>query len=314
MTARILIGDTMPTRPVLRWHGGKWTLALWVISHFPMHRVYVEAFGGAASVLLRKPRAYAEVYNDLDDEVVNLFRVLQSADGARLRDLLELTPYAEQEFRLAYERSDDPVERARRLVLRSFLGFGTNAHTFSSNGFRSNTRTNPTSGFRANSNRSGTVPAHDWVNYPAALDATIARFKGVTIQSRHANRVLSQHDSPTTLHYVDPPYLPETRSNKNPYCKKHMYTHEIDRDGHVELLGQLRGLAGMVILSGYPSKLYDGMLPGWRKSKIAALADGARKRTEVLWLNPACVAALERDRAQKHMFDLLEPAPAQAAE
>jgi len=114
------------SRPVLCWHGGKFRLAPWVIAHLPPHRIYVEPFGGAASVLLRKPRAYAEVYNDLDGDVVNLFRVLRDAQaGARLIAQLQLTPFAREEFLAAYEPADDPVERARRLVARSFMAFGT---------------------------------------------------------------------------------------------------------------------------------------------------------------------------------------------
>jgi len=199
------------SRPVLRWHGGKWRLAPWIIGHFPHHRVYVEPFGGAGSVLLRKPRAYAEIYNDLDDEVVSLFRVLRdSAQACALKRALELTPFARSEFRSSYEQPDDAVERARRLVVRSFMGFGSNAHASGPNGHRS-------TGFRANSNRSGTTPAQDWRNYPEAIAAMVERLQGVVIECRPAIELISSHDGPETLHYVDPPYLWETRSPGNKY-------------------------------------------------------------------------------------------------
>lgn len=269
------------TRPVVRWFGGKWLLAPWIIAHFPAHRVYVEPFGGGGSVLLRKPRAYAEVYNDLDGEIVNLFRVLRDeGQAARLIELLRLTPFARAEFEEAYEPTEDPVERARRLAVRSFMGFGATGALFHS------------TGFRAASNRSGTTPAHDWANYPAALAAAVLRLAGVVVESADAIAVTARHDGDETLHYFDPPYVHATRSVGNPYCAKHKYRHEMDDAEHIALLEHIDGLQGMVVLSGYATDLYDERLKHWRRVERAALADGARKRTEVLWLNPACVAAL----------------------
>ncbi len=104
---------------------------------------------------------------------------------------------------------------------------------------------------------------------------------------------MAQHDGADTLHYIDPPYVPETRSPANRYDIKHrMYRHELTRDDHAALLDFVRGLSGMVVLSGYPSALYDEALGDWRRVERAALADGARPRTEVLWINPACVARM----------------------
>lgn len=158
-----------PSRPVLRWHGGKWMLAPWIIANFPEHRTYVEPYGGAASVLIRKPRAYAEVYNDLDRDVVALFEILRDPKrGGVLLEQLKLTPFARAEFLLSYQRSDDPIEQARRLVVRSFMGFGSDGHNAAVK-----------TGFRADSNKSGTTRRadarsqidinHNWVdmNTPA---------------------------------------------------------------------------------------------------------------------------------------------------
>ena len=270
------------TRPVLRWFGGKWLLAPWILEYLPQHRIYVEPFGGAASVLLRKPRSYAEVYNDLDHSVVNLFRVLRDAAASlELIEQLRLTPFAREEFDASFSTTEDPVEKARQLIVRSFMGFGANAHVCDRRGRNS-------TGFRSSSNRSGSTPAQDWKNYPDALPAIIDRLRGVTIESRDAKVVMASHDTADTLHYVDPPYVWETRSSGNIANRsKRMYRHDMDDASHGDLLDFLKGLKGMVVLSGYPTDHYDEALHGWHRVEREAFADGARPRTEVLWINPA---------------------------
>lgn len=253
------------TRPVLRYHGGKFVLAPWIISHFPEHRVYVEPFGGAASVLLRKPRSYSEAWNDLDEELFNLFAVVRD-HGEELVRALELTPFSRIEFRASYRPSVTAIEQARRTIVRSFMGFGSNAH-------------GKDTGFRSNSNRSGTTPAHDWRNYPEALVAVIERFRGVVLECRDACEVMLAHDGEETLHYCDPPYLAETRDAGSDY------RHEMTHRDHARVAECLRSLKGMVVVSGYDSALYDKLFQGWRKERRAALADGARDRVEVLWFN-----------------------------
>lgn len=271
---------TEPTRPVLRWHGGKWRLAPWILSFFPKHRVYVEAFGGGGSVLVRKERSYAEIYNDLDDEAVCFFKVLRDrVKGTELYERLKLTPFARTELVEAYADPIDEIDRARKLVVRSFMGFGSDAH-------------NPRNkqAFRANSNRSGSTPAHDWVTYAEALPAAINRLQGVVVENRPATTVMAQHDSADTLHYVDPPYIHETRSSA------HAYAFEMTDEDHGDLLQYLKTVDGMVVLSGYPHPLYEEALSDWRRTERKALADGARERTEVLWINPLCAERLDAEK------------------
>lgn len=259
----------------LRYHGGKWMLGPWVISHFPDHRVYVEPFGGAANVLLRKERSYAEVYNELHPGVVNLFRVLRDPDLSRdLKRLAELTPFAHREFDEAWPaEGDGDLELARKMLVRSFMGHGSNSVTAAS-------------GFRSNSNRLGSTPARDWSRWPDRIDAISERLRGVVIENVDACAVMERHDAPSTLHYVDPPYVTATRTAKNGYALD--FT---DAD-HERLAECLYGLSGMVVLSGYPSELYGNLYAEWEMVSRSALADGARKRTECLWLNPAASQAL----------------------
>lgn len=267
-----------PTRPLLRYHGGKARLAEWITSQFPAHQIYVEPFGGAASVLLRKSRCYAEIYNDLDGEIVHLFRIVRDY-GEEIQRAAELTPFSRDDFELSYEATADPIERARRTMVRSFMGFGGNLTrpnrdgTPQRTGWRSHTKTGRHS-----------TPATDWMNYPAALTAIICRMRGVFIENREAKEVMACHDSPQTLHYVDPPYPHSTRGYDAGGTHRG-YRFEMSDDQHRELATFLHTLKGAVVVSGYACELYDTELfPGWQRIEKHALADGARKRVEVLWM------------------------------
>jgi DNA adenine methylase len=281
-------------RPVLRYHGGKWLLAPWIISHFPNHRTYVEPFAGAGSVLMRKQRSHAEIYNDRWGIVVNVFRVLRDTEQAeRLKRLLYLTPFSRDEFRECanseIQSISDPVERARRSILRSFAGFGS----ASTNGEYS-------TGFRSGSRLSGTTPAHDWAHYTEHIEQFVERLRGVVIENKDAAEVIRQHDGTDVLIYADPPYVQKTRNMRRGNAAYH---HDMTDDDHRALAGELRGAAGMVVISGYPCELYDEELySDWSRKEIESLADGARPRTEVLWLNKSCSDALATEALQRRLF------------
>lgn len=285
------------SRPVLRYHGGKWRLAPWILTFFPAHRMYVEPFGGGGSVLMRKARVYAEVYNDLDSEVVNVFRVLRDFAAAQeLETKLRLTPFARDEFEDAYGESADDVEKARRTIVKAFMGFGS-ASIHNTSGFRTHASSRPPTGFRSNSNRSGTTPGHDWANYPEQIKHFCARLSGVVIENRDASALIAQHDNEEALFYVDPPYPMGTRSDHGKD-----YMHEMTDDDHRALAEVLRSVKGAVVLSGYPCDLYDvDLYPDWARHTRAHLADGAAKRTEVVWLNARCVELLAREASQHQL-------------
>lgn len=156
------------------------------------------------------------------------------------------------------------------------MGFGSNAH------FRA-------TGFRANSNRSGTTPAHDWANLPTAYEALIDRFQGVVLENRPAAKILASQDSPETLHYVDPPYPMGTRSDPDKD-----YQFEMDDRDHMKLALHLKSLKGFVVLSGYNCPLYEEFYSDWLRIDKSTFADGAKPRTESLWINPRAAANLNQ--------------------
>lgn len=277
----------MIKRPMLRYHGGKFRLSAWIRSFFPPHQIYVEPFGGAGSVLLTKERAYAEVYNDLDGEVVNFFRVLRDpAQRARLIEACALTPFSREEFEKAYETSEEPVERARQLAIKCGMGYG------SSGGTKANT------GFRIDSGRKWSTDFAQWQRYPEVIASIGDRLLGVLIECRPATQVMMQHDGKNTLHYVDPPYLFATRQGMRWRSDKY-YRHEMTDFQHMDLLGCLQNLQGHVVLSGFHSEMYSKELAGWSEHRTKSRGNarrGTKIITEVVWLNPRCAHALEKEK------------------
>jgi|SRR5579872_737412 len=246
---------------------------------------------------MRKPRSYSEIYNDLDGEVVNVFRVLQDRKKAsRLEALLRLTPFSRDEFNLSYKPTRSDVERARRTLVRSFMGFGSDSISrlkASSAGFNTRLSSVMRTGFRWNANRSGTAPASDWAHYPDAINGFCERLQGVTIERRDAIVILEKMDRPDTLHYVDPPYPMSVRSRRGGSGGvEHRYRHEMDEEGHERLAATLKRLRGMVLISSYPSKLYARLFEGWHKiewtgGQFCSSNSNSQTRTECVWLNQA---------------------------
>lgn len=258
------------TRPVLRYPGGKYRLRKWIVSHFPPHDFYVEPYGGGGSVLMHKPESRGEIYNDIYGDAVNVFRVLRDPRQAQeLEHLIRLTPCSYEEYRHAYEFCDDPIEQARRTIYRSFMTIGADGVT------RKN------AGFRGLKNSDTVVTAaQEWTRYPDMIKAFTRRLRNVLIENRDALYVMKLYDKPTTLFYVDPPYVMSTRT------KRSVYVNELSDHDHEELSQLLHSLKGMVILSGYQSALYDQFYSGWRKMSKSSTAQNGKSRVECLWLSP----------------------------
>lgn len=271
------------TAPAIRYHGSKFRLAAWILKYLPPHKVYAEPFGGAAGVLLQKPRSYSEVYNDLDGDIVNFFFVLRDPElRKQLLEKIELTPFARAEFEEAWIQTNDPVERARRTAIRAHMGFGSGGATKGS------------TGFRVDCHRAYGTAMHLWTEYPEAIESAGRRFNGVLIENRPALQVIDNHDSIETLFFLDPPYLLETRNAKI----DGVYRHEMSPEEHENLLARARSIKGMVILCGYDHKLYHENLPGWifrsRPSRISS-GRGTAIKNECIWINAQCWEKLNGD-------------------
>jgi len=211
-------------KPLIPWVGGKTRIVKEILRRIPIHTCYVEVFFGGGSVFFAKPPSRCEVVNDINAELVNLYRVVQQRPWTLL---------AEMEWELVSRgRFDDckaqnvaaltPVERAARfyyLVKNAFCARMSRTPDFGT---------------------SATRPPH-YNPFTVARDVGLAwvRLARVTVERKDFRDLIPRYDRPETFFYLDPPYV------EKPGC----YTDDFTEVDHRDLAKELTAVEGKWLLS-----------------------------------------------------------------
>jgi DNA adenine methylase len=259
-------------KPPIVYYGGKTRLASQIAALLQQHRHYVEVCGGSLALLLAKRPARLETANDLDTDLMTFWTVLRDRPDELMR-ACAFTPHARQEARAARELPDDldDLERARRVWV---LLTQSRASTYRPTGWRHHVAPD----------RSATSMARYLTGYLRRMETVARRLREVSLECRPALEVIDTYGRHAdVLLYVDPPYLRSARTSTN-------YRHELPHETeHRALATALRACKATVVVSGYPSALYDQELfPDWHRHQLhTGTGQGGRwaTRTEVLWSN-----------------------------
>lgn len=273
----------MNTLSLVRWAGGKGKQLGDLLPLIPRSRIYVEPFGGGASVLLNRERCDVEVYNDLDGALVNLFNVVREEESfQRFQRLLDYTPYSREQFEscLTFEGISDPVNRA--VAFYTVINQSISGKRLARKGDWARGRLDNL--------------AERWFERHTKLDWIHARIKYVQIECRDALDILQEWDTKDTTFYCDPPYILDTRSQKK------YYAVEPGDEYHHQLVDVLLQCQGNVVLSGYDHPIYHRLSEaGWwtdeygAKASMEVTKEGGqkRKRVEIVYRNQqACEYAI----------------------
>ena len=257
-------------RAVLRYPGAKWRMADFILRYMPAHHSYLEPYFGSGAILFRKTPSPIETVNDINGDVVNLFRVIRE-DASALADYVANIPYARQAYETAVSEMDrfTPIERAARFLVLAWQSYGARAD-------------GKTCGWKRDiAARQAAYAVRNWACLPDWIIAAQGRLKQVQIECQDAIELITQYNNPRVLIYADPPYMHETRS-----CRK-SYRHEMRDLDHVRLLNALNRHSGAVMLSGYACELYNRELKGWTCHDVSAATTSGAVKTESLWIKEA---------------------------
>lgn len=253
-------------RPIRKIHGGKYRIWRWVVDHFPENYtdlIFLDLFGGGGSITLNKKPSVIEKINDKDPVTYSIYEAIKNKPDWLISELSKLT-YSKETFASAL-RNEYP--KAINAIVKTRMSRGGLGKVF---GWSDRLR--------------GGLPGdlNAWNTFIESIPKVHDRFKKVCIIHEDFKVVLAE--TIFEFAYIDPTYVPETRTAKN--C----YDYEMSYEDHEWLLDYVTSQDKKFLISGYNCDLYNDKLKGWNKvEKQVANNSGQgktkQKRIEVLWFN-----------------------------
>jgi DNA adenine methylase len=279
--------DIKKLRPVKRTHGGKYYMAHRInpILQAVPHTIFLEDYGGGASVLLNKAPVQSETYNELDPRAFNLMRVIRESHKALLF-FLDRFEYGEEAFGMAkasdeaWKPGEVPLGKMSEWESVTAAGWYLIRNRMSRGGYGES--------YGWSDRLRGGVPEYinAWRTTKDQIQRVSARLENVQMWHLPAGMAFGMvSDQPHVLVYRDPPYKHSTRTAKDSYGP-----FEMSDEDHVEFLKQSVGANCRVAISGYRSELYDDHLKGWTRHQWNMANHTSQKkakarRVECLWTN-----------------------------
>lgn len=257
-------------KSVIKYPGSKWNIAPRLVELIPEHHSYVEPFFGSGAVLFNKPVSDIETVNDLDSDVVNLFRCIQK-DSERLARLVMTTPFSREEYERQFDGCTSTLyasnfQRAAGFLIKCWQG-----HGFRTNGYKVGWKNDVVG-------REKAYALWNWYRLPDWIIDITERLRKVQIENRPALEVIERFNYSQVFMYLDPPYMLGTRSGKQ-------YMHEMTDAEHEELLQMILQSRAKIMISGYETDMYNDYLSGWEKRQFSSCAEHGKPRIETVWMN-----------------------------
>lgn len=249
-------------KQLFKYPGSKWTIAEWIINHFPSHKVYVEPFFGSGAVFFSKYPSYIETINDIDGRIVNLFKVCREHPEEIAR-AIELTPWSRAEYIKCAEPTTNEIEWARRTLVRFSQSHSGCAHLKS---------------WRVSQMATSPPNPRLWKGLPDLIIEVCNRLKDAQIENRSAEQIIESYNNSDSLIYLDPPYPLDTRCHE-------LYDNEMTDKQHKDLLELIKNSKAKICISSYENPLYNEMLKSWIKDRRRSKSNLGQSRTETIYMN-----------------------------